>query len=110
MPRVHNHCIKTVFRKSFTPSVSTRETLLEVPSTELYNDAIEVKIVIKIIKAKELVSITHSLFRYDRSKSQHWKANSLILERSLATKLIEYSKQEINHTVEHNWIKRRSLR
>ena len=86
--RIQNQCIRTTFRHSFSPTISTCETLLGIPPIHLYNDVIEGKFVIKVIKAKDLVSNTHSLFRHNcKVYLQHWKANFLISESSSATKL-----------------------
>ena len=46
--RVQNHIIKSIFRQSFTPTISIRETLLGQPPLDIYNDAIEIKFVIKV--------------------------------------------------------------
>ena len=50
--RVQNHCIRTIFRHSLTPTISTCETSLGITPIDLYKDAIEIKFVIKVIKPK----------------------------------------------------------
>ena len=106
--RVQNHCIRTIFRHSFSPTISTCETLLGIPPIDLYNDAIEVKFVIKVIKAKDLVSNTHALFRHNsRSKSAALESKLFEFRLFLGDEtLTEYSKREIDQFIEHNWIRR----
>ena len=86
--RVQNHCNRTILQHSFSPTISTCETLLGIPPIDLYSNAIEVKFVIEVIKAKDLVSNTHSLFRHNSEVNlQPWKANFSNSESSSATKL-----------------------
>ena len=66
--RVQNHIIKSIFRHSFTRTISICETLLGLP-LDIYNDAIKIKFVIKVKRANDLVSNTHSLFISNRSKA-----------------------------------------
>ena len=54
--KARNHCIKTIFRYSFTSTASTSATLLRVPPPDPNNDAIEVIFFIEVRKANDLVS------------------------------------------------------
>ena len=54
--RVQNHCIRTIFRHCFISTVSTCETLLGIPLIDLYNDATDIKFVMKVIKARDMVT------------------------------------------------------
>ena len=108
MLRVQNHCIRTIFRHSFSPTVSTCETLLGIPPIVLYNEAIKVKFVSKVKKTKDVVSNTHSRFRYNRrSKPAALESKLFNFRKFLSDEpLSEYSNQEIDQFIEHNWIKR----
>ena len=75
--RVQNYCIRTIFRHSFSPTTSTCETLLGIPPIDLYNEAIEVKFVIKVIKAKDLVSNTTCFEKYMKITGKEIKVASL---------------------------------
>ena len=99
--RVQNHCIRTFFRNCFNPTVSTCDTLLGIPSTDLYNGGIEVKFVVKVIKASDLLSNTHSHFRYiRRSKSAALESKLFKFRKFLGDQtLTEYSKQDIDHFI-----------
>ena len=106
--RIQNRCTRTIFRHSFSPTISTCETLLGTPPIDLYKDAIEGKIVIKVIKAKDLVSNTHLLFRHNgRSKSAALESKLFNFRKFLDDETMsEYSKREIHQFIEHKWIRR----
>ena len=100
--RVQNHIIKSIFRHSFTPIISICETLLGLPHLDIYNDAIEIKFVIKAKRANDLVSNTHSLYISNRSKAAALESKLSKFKKFLDDDTrTEYNKHEIE-----SWIKR----
>ena len=105
--RFQNHIIKPIFRHSFTPTNSICETLLGLPPLDNYNDAIEIKFVIKVKRANDLVSNTHSLFISNRSKAAALGSKLSKFKKFLDDDTrTEYNKHEIDEFIEQSWIKR----
>ena len=105
--RVQNHINKSIFRHSFTRIISICETLLGLPPLDIYNDAIEIKFAIKVKRANDLVSNTHSLFISNRSKAAALESKLSKFKKFLDDDTrTEYNKHEIDEFIEQSWIKR----